>query len=134
MYFLERIHVTLREITFRKKEAINNPAVLLEYLHAQSGKGARLFSPVVRIGTPLLPHPQATVPPPLWFRGGGIHSLAGGVGPNSDEGIDTVGGTLGTSIYLLCAFMYRYDFSQEILLYCVCIRLRYLHNMFLLFI
>ncbi len=38
------------------------------------------------------PHPQASMPPPLWFRGGGEHSLAGkGWGrPNSDEGTYTV--------------------------------------------
>ncbi len=26
------------------------------------------LAPVVRIGTPTLPHPQAKAPPPLWFR------------------------------------------------------------------
>jgi hypothetical protein len=40
-----------------------------------------------------LPHPQASVSP-LWFGGGGVHSLAGeGVGgPKSDERTDTVEG------------------------------------------
>ncbi len=46
------------------------------------------------------PSPQASMSLPLWFSGR-TYSLAGeGVGgPNSDEGTDTVGGTLG--IYVL---------------------------------
>ncbi len=52
------------------------------------------FSPVVGIGTPPTPQPQASVPPPLWFRGGG--TLAGERGggrvpkKNSEEGTYTV--------------------------------------------
>ncbi len=58
----------------------------------QSRQSTRLFLQVVRIGTLPPPHPQASVPHPLWFRRGGIHSLGGdGVwGPNSDEWTDTV--------------------------------------------
>ena len=49
------------------------------------------LSPVVEIGTPPTPHPQASVPPPpsSWGRG----TLAGESGwesPNSDEGTYTV--------------------------------------------
>ncbi len=51
------------------------------------------FSPVVGIGTPPTPHPQASVPPPLlWFRGEG-HTRwreRGWESPNSDEGTYTV--------------------------------------------
>jgi hypothetical protein len=40
-----------------------------------------IFSPVVGIGTPPHPHPQARVPPPPLVPGGGAHSLAAeGVG------------------------------------------------------
>jgi len=49
------------------------------------------FSPVVGIGTPPTPHPQASVPIPL--GSGGRGTLAGESGwesPNSDEGTYTV--------------------------------------------
>jgi hypothetical protein len=57
-------------------------------VRAQSKQSAS-FSPVVRIGTPLTPHPQASVPPFCWevhtrWRDGGCES------PNSDEGTYTV--------------------------------------------
>ncbi len=43
----------------------------------QSKQSAKLFfSPVVGIGTPLTPHPRASVPPLPPFLGGGAHSLA----------------------------------------------------------
>jgi hypothetical protein len=50
------------------------------------------FSPVVRIGSPPPPHPQASVaPPPLWFRSGGghtgTHSLGGEGEPLRTQGI-----------------------------------------------
>ncbi len=50
------------------------------------------FRPVVGIGTPTTPHPQASVPP-LWFWGEG-HTRwreRGRESPNSDEGTDIVG-------------------------------------------
>jgi hypothetical protein len=50
------------------------------------------FFPVVGIGTPQTPHPQASVPPPP-VLGGGAHSLAReglGESRNSDEGTYTV--------------------------------------------
>jgi hypothetical protein len=41
---------------------------------------------------PLPPHPQAGVPPPLWFQRGEAHSLSGegAGGANADEGTDTL--------------------------------------------
>ncbi len=58
------------------------------------------FSPVVRIGTPPPHHPQASVPPPLWFRGE-AYSLAGeGVGESQFRGGDVHCGIL--YIYVLC--------------------------------
>jgi hypothetical protein len=50
------------------------------------------FFPVVGIGTPPTPHPQASLPPSPG-SGGGAHSLAReglGESPNSDEGTYTV--------------------------------------------
>jgi hypothetical protein len=38
--------------------------------------GSVAMDPIVLIGTPLHP-PSRVCPPPLWFRGGGTHSLAG---------------------------------------------------------
>jgi hypothetical protein len=61
------------------------------------------FSPVVGIGTPPTPHPQASVPPPLFGSGGGAHSLAregGGRVP-----IPTRGHTLCYSLYI-CTLCY----------------------------
>ncbi len=55
---------------------------------AQSRQSAKLFSPVVGIGSPPTPYPHASVPPPLWYReeghtrwreGGGV---GGGRVPN----------------------------------------------------
>ncbi len=49
------------------------------------------FSPVVGIGTPPTPHPQASVPPPLVPGGGALAGERGGwESPNSDEGTYTV--------------------------------------------
>ncbi len=50
------------------------------------------FSPVVGIGTPQLPHPQASVYPPFGLGGGGGTLARGrwGGGANSDEGTGTV--------------------------------------------
>jgi hypothetical protein len=51
------------------------------------------FFPVVGIGTPPTPNPQASVPPPLWFWGEG-HTRwreRGWESPNSNEGTYTVG-------------------------------------------
>ncbi len=50
------------------------------------------FSPVVGVGTPPPPHPQASVSPPPLVPGGGAHSLAIErlESPNSDEGTYTV--------------------------------------------
>jgi hypothetical protein len=62
------------------------------------------FSPVAGIGTPPTPHPQASVLPPLWFRGEG-HTRwreRGWESPNSNEWtMDIHCGTL--YIYVLCA-------------------------------
>jgi hypothetical protein len=59
------------------------------------------------------PHPQASVPPLLWFRewGDGVkHSLAGGGdrgGPNSDEeGTDTV-------VLLVCMYFVHSLFTAQ---------------------
>jgi hypothetical protein len=54
-----------------------------------------VLSPVVRTGTPPLPHPQASVSLPRLVQGGGgggTHSLGGEWvrSPNSGEGTDTV--------------------------------------------
>ncbi len=52
------------------------------------------FSPIVGIGTPLTPHPQASLPPPPPFVSEGRGTLAcergGWESPNSDEGTYTV--------------------------------------------
>ncbi len=50
------------------------------------------FSPVVGIGTPPTPHPPASVPPPLWFRGERHirRRERGWKSPNSNEGTYTV--------------------------------------------
>ncbi len=77
----------------------------------QSRQSALGFSPVVRIGTPPPPHPQASVSPPLWFRWRGEkHSLAGervrGVP------IGTRGQTLWYSRYLLW-FVVTFSLSKR---------------------
>jgi hypothetical protein len=61
-------------------------------LIAQSRQSTRHFSPAVRIGTTLPPHPQASVSSPPLIPAGGTQSLTGeGVGgPNSDKGTHTV--------------------------------------------
>jgi hypothetical protein len=58
------------------------------------------FSPVVGIGTPPTPHPQASMPLPPLVLEGGAHSLAieGWESPDSDEGTYTV----VLFIYVLC--------------------------------
>ncbi len=53
--------------------------------------------PVVGIGTLPTPHPQASVPPTLWFRGGTLGRERGWGSPNSDEGKYTV---------VLCIYKY----------------------------
>jgi hypothetical protein len=70
---------------------------LLYSSHHRVGRVLSFF-PVVGIGTPPTPHPQASVPLPL-VPGGGAHSLAreGWESPNSGKGTDTV---------VLC--MYKY--------------------------
>ncbi len=70
------------------------------------------FSPVVGIGTPPTPHPQAIVLPPPLVQGG--YTLAWEMrweaGPNSDEGPDTV--VLIASRYVCTLWMWA---SLEIL-------------------
>jgi hypothetical protein len=59
------------------------------------------FSPVVGIGTPPTPHPQASVPPPV--LGGGAHSLAReGLGVSQFRRWGIHCGTL--YIYVLCGW------------------------------
>ncbi len=59
------------------------------------------FSPVVGIGTPPTPHPQASVPSPPLVPGGGAHSLAReGVGESQFRRGDIHCGTL--YIYVIC--------------------------------
>jgi hypothetical protein len=73
----------------------------LSYREPSSRQSAIDFSPVVGIGTPPTPHPQASVPPPLWYRVEG-HTRwreRGWESPDSDEGTYTV--VLCT--YVLCA-------------------------------
>ncbi len=68
-------------------------------LKAQSRQSAKL-SPVVGIGTLPTPYPQASVPPPPWFRGEG-HTRwreRGWESPNSDEGTYTV------VLYIICIY------------------------------
>jgi hypothetical protein len=61
------------------------------------------FSPVVGIGTPPPPHPQASVPPPPCFWPEGKHSLASeGLGESQFRRGDIHCGTL--YIYVLCVF------------------------------
>jgi hypothetical protein len=66
----------------------------------QSGQSAKLFSPVVGIGTPPPQHPQASMPPPhLWFRSGGGATLTCGRG-GGGVSIPTREQTLWYSVYL----------------------------------
>jgi hypothetical protein len=64
--------------------------------------------PAFRIGTPPPPHPQSSVPPPLWFRGW-VHTRLRDRGwgvPIPTRG-QTLWYTLG--IHVLCAiYVYRY--------------------------
>ncbi len=65
------------------------------------------FSPVVGIGAPPTPHPQASVPPPPPVLGGGAHSLAregGWESPISGEGTYTVALWYSINIYVLNDF------------------------------
>ncbi len=48
------------------------------------------FSPVVGIGTPQLPHPQASVYPTFGWGGGALACGRWGGGGNLDEGTGTV--------------------------------------------
>ena len=57
------------------------------------------FSPVVGIGTPPTPHPQARMPSPPWFRGKGGE----GVGESQFRRWDIRCGVL--CIYILCDLM-----------------------------
>ncbi len=71
---------------------------LSSWKHAAHRVGRVLsFSPVVGIGTPPSPHPQARIPPTLWFRGHTLWRDRGWESPNSDEGTYTV---------VLCQYMY----------------------------
>ena len=60
------------------------------------------FSPIVGIGTPPTPHPQASVPPPPLVPGV-EGALAGGRVPNSDEGT-----------YTVVLFIYMYSVVQSL--------------------
>jgi hypothetical protein len=66
-------------------------------VYPQSRQSARLFLQSSELGPPPQPsHPQASVSPPVWFRGGGTHSLGGeGVGGSHFGRGDRHCGTLG---------------------------------------
>ncbi len=72
----------------------------MPYLSAQSRQIAKFFSPVVGIGTPPTPHPQASVPPPR-FGSGGRGTLAG------ERGVGRVPIPTRGHMYtvVLCAFL-----------------------------
>jgi hypothetical protein len=57
-----------------------------------SRQSARLSLQSSEVGPPV-PSPASECCPPLWFRGGGTHSLSeeGAQVANSDEGTDTLG-------------------------------------------
>ncbi len=70
------------------------------------------FSPVVGIGTPPTPHPKASVSPPLWFRGGGAHSLAReGVGESEFRRWDIRCGTLYIQYVYFVAYTLLLSFT-----------------------
>ncbi len=85
----------------------------IEYCTSMGGRGEERsvhkvgrvlsFSPVVGIGTPPTPHPQASVPPLPFVPGGGARSLAreGWESPSSDEGKNIV--VLFTYMYFVGA-------------------------------
>ncbi len=79
------------------------PVFCMTYPHSRQSVS---FSPVVGIGTPPTPHPQARMPPPLWFRGVG-HTRwleRGWESLNSDEGTYTV---------VLFKYMYFVDLPRR---------------------
>jgi hypothetical protein len=76
-------------------------------LYPQSRQSAKPFSPVVGIGNPLTPHPQASVPPPR-VLGGVAHSLAReGLGESQFRRGDIYCGTL----YIRTLWLYLWSSS-----------------------
>jgi hypothetical protein len=75
--------------------------VIIEAVQHRVDRVLSFFSSRVGIGTPPTLHPQASVPPTLWFRGEGTPACGRGVG---GVPIPTRGRTLRYSVYIaLCA-------------------------------
>ncbi len=94
----------------RAVESLNRGSEVLRFLAikeisksmAQSRPSAKLFSPIIGIGSPPSPHPKASVPHPRFWREGHTRwRERGWRSPNSDEGTYSVlCGTL--YMYILC--------------------------------
>jgi hypothetical protein len=89
--------------------------VCYETVHIYSHRVGRVlgFFPVVGIGTPPTPHPQASAPSPLRF--GGMGTLAGERGGGRVP-IPTRGQTLWYSVYIctLCLFSSLINFFEKV--------------------